>query len=89
MKKHFNIKIYGLVQGVFFRATAKEHADKLGIKGFAKNIPDGSVYIEAEGEENNLKEFIDWCKSDPLMAKVEKVEASEEVIENFSKFEVS
>lgn len=85
---HLNIKIYGLVQGVFFRATAKQQADKLKIKGFAKNLPDGSVYIEAEGEENDLNYFIKWCRQGPSMAQVEKVEVSENPLKNFSEFVV-
>lgn len=86
--KHFNIKIYGLVQGVFFRATAKEQADKLGITGFAKNKPDGSVYIEAEGEENNLNRFVIWCNKGPQMAQVGKVIVIEDKLKNFFIFEV-
>jgi len=87
--KHLNIKIYGLVQGVFFRANAKKQADKLNITGFARNEPDGSVYIEAEGEEHNLNKFLKWCNIGPSMANVEKVEASEDNLKNFKEFEMS
>ncbi len=89
MKKHFNIVVYGLVQGIFFRAGAKEHADKLNISGFAKNMPDGSVYTEAEGEENNLDKFVKWCNSGPMLARIEKVEISEGSLENFKEFKIS
>lgn len=89
MIKHFNIKIYGLVQGVFFRASTKEQADKLGISGFAKNMPDGSVYIEIEGEKDNLDKFVKWCNLGPMMARVEKVEVSEDKLRDFSQFEIS
>ncbi|MBU1000228.1 acylphosphatase [Patescibacteria group bacterium] len=65
MSIHLNIKIYGLVQGVFFRATAKEKADSLSITGFAKNMPDGSVFIEVEGEKKNLDKFVKWCHIGP------------------------
>lgn len=61
MKKHFNIVIFGRVQGIFFRATAKEQADKLNITGFARNEEDGSVYIEVEGAEEKLDKFLGWC----------------------------
>lgn len=87
--KHLNINVYGLVQGVFFRASAKEEADKLNLTGFAKNMPDGSVYVEAEGEENNLEKLIKWCNKGPLMARVEKVEVSEGFLKNFSQFGIS
>lgn len=88
MKKHFNIKIYGLVQGIFFRATAKEQAEKLTITGFTRNESDGSVYIEAEGEKENLDEFIKWCHHGPSLAQVEKVIVTEGQLKNFSEFEV-
>lgn len=86
--KHLNIKVYGLVQGIFFRATAKEQADKLRLTGFAKNQPDGSVYIEVEGEKSKLDEFVKWCHKGPSMAQVEKVETTEKPLKNFSQFEV-
>lgn len=86
--KHLNIIVYGLVQGVFFRTSAKEQADKLNITGFAKNEPDGSVYIEAEGAEKDLNKFIKWCNKGSSIAQVEKVETSEEQVKNFSRFEV-
>ncbi|HNU41845.1 MAG TPA: acylphosphatase, partial [Cyclobacteriaceae bacterium] len=45
---HINILVTGTVQGVYYRASTKQKADELGIKGFVRNQPDGSVYIEAE-----------------------------------------
>lgn len=86
---HINIKIYGLVQGVFFRAGAKDKADTLNIKGFIKNMPDGSVYIEAEGRKNNLDEFLSWCKKGPDLSKVERIKTSEGPLKNFNSFEVT
>ena len=74
--KHLNIKIYGQVQAVFFRVSAKEKAEKLGITCSARNESDGSVYIEVEGEEGSLEEFVKWCHIGPPLAKVEKVEVS-------------
>jgi acylphosphatase len=71
---HLNIKIHGRVQGVFFRQSAREKAGELNISGFARNDPDGAVYIEAEGEENNLRKFLEWCRKGPAPASVEKLE---------------
>lgn len=86
--KHFNIKISGKVQGVFFRTSAKEQAVKLGITGFVQNEPDGTVYIEAEGKDEDLKEFLAWCKEGPELAEVERVDFEEEPsLKNFSHFE--
>jgi len=89
MRKHLNIKVFGRVQGIFFRATAKEQADKLNLLGFARNEKDGSVYIEAEGEEEKLDKFVKWCYIGPSMAGVEKVEIIEDKLKNFLQFEVN
>lgn len=86
--KHINIKIYGLVQGIFFRATAREEAERLNITGFARNEPDGSVYIEAEGDIENLDKFVTWCHKGPSLAQVEKVEVTTSPLKNFSEFKV-
>lgn len=88
MTKHLDIKIYGKVQGIFFRASAKEKANNLAITGFAKNMPDGSVYIEAEGDDKNLDKFIKWCEHGPSLAQVEKVIVTEKELKNFSEFEI-
>ena len=55
MLNHLNITLYGKVQGVFLRRTIEHEAKRKGIAGFVRNEPDGSVYIEAEGEENNIE----------------------------------
>ncbi len=73
-KKCAIIKIYGRVQGVFFRENAKKVADFFGLVGWAKNEQDGSVTILAEGPKNELEKFIVWCKRGPITAKVSKVE---------------
>jgi len=72
--KKVNIKVYGLVQGVFFRYTTRKVARRLGLTGFVKNLSDGSVYIEAEGPENKLNELLQFSKKGPKHANVEKVE---------------
>lgn len=88
MNKHLNITIYGLVQGIFFRASTKRVADQLGIKGFVRNEPNGSVYIEAEGEKSSLDKFLNWCKQGPSAAQVEKVEVREGKPQNFTNFQI-
>lgn len=83
---HINIKIYGLVQGVFFRVSAKKLADSLNLKGFARNENDGSVYIELEGEKKKVEQFIKWCKKGPLLAEVEKLEITKGPVKKISEF---
>lgn len=73
MPKHIEIKITGQVQGVFFRQAAKEVANTLGLTGWVKNEPDGSVRIVAEGEEEKLQKFAEWCKTGTEYARVENV----------------
>jgi acylphosphatase len=67
------ISIFGRVQGVFFRASTKEIAEKLGLCGYAKNSPDGSVEVIAEGHKDKLEKLIEYCKKGPIAAKVEKI----------------
>ena len=74
MTQHITIIVSGKVQGVFFRAATKEKADELGVKGFVRNEPNGSVFIEAEAEETVLYKFVKWCNSGPPRAQVQHVE---------------
>jgi acylphosphatase len=67
------ILVTGRVQGVFYRATAMEQAQRLAITGFAKNLPDGAVEAVVEGPEAAVERFIAWCKLGPPAAKVEQV----------------
>ena len=77
MKRHYKIKVSGKVQGVFYRASTKQMADLLGIKGFVRNEPDETVYIEAEGDEEVLVKFIQWCHHGPERAQVTYVSVNE------------
>lgn len=86
MKKHINIKITGQVQMVLFRHSTKEIAQKLGLKGFVRNEPDGSVYIEVEGSEGPLRELISWCYGGPEAARVDNVDIHEGQMQNFKQF---
>jgi acylphosphatase len=86
--KHYNIRVYGLVHGVFFRVTAQEKAQALGLTGCVNNVVDGSVYIEAEGEEKKLEKFIEWCKKGPEKAQVTDVKVEEDLIQHYPNFVV-
>ena len=77
MKKLFKITVSGRVQGVFYRDSARQTALGLGIAGHVSNQPDGTVYIEAEGEEKSLEELVRWCRQGPQWAHVESVEVEE------------
>lgn len=86
--KTIRVIIKGKVQGVFFRATAREMADNLGVKGWVKNAWGGDVEITATGMEDKLKQFIEWCKQGPPRAEVTDVIVEELPFENFSGFRV-
>jgi len=73
MTKRFRALIEGKVQGVFYRANAKREASALKIIGFVKNLNNGSVELEAEGEDSNLLQLLRWCEHGPQGAKVTHV----------------
>ena len=87
MKRHYNIVVSGRVQGVFYRASTKQMADLLGVKGFVLNLTDGTVYIEAEGDEAVLVKFIQWCHHGPDRAEVTHVSVRESDVQGFEIFE--
>ncbi len=87
-KQHFKIHISGRVQSVWFRPKSKKKARELGITGFIQHTLDG-LYLEIEGTENALSEFIEWCKIGPSLAKVEKLVAEKGELKGFRKFVVS
>ncbi|MDT8400767.1 MAG: acylphosphatase [Bacteroidales bacterium] len=72
-KIRFIIRVTGRVQGVGYRYSAVKEARKHDIKGYVKNLPDGSVSIEAEGSENKLNAFLLWCRKGPGTGYVESV----------------
>jgi acylphosphatase len=83
---HKSILILGRVQGVGFRYSARSAANSIGIKGFVRNMPDGSVYIEAEGTTQQLDDFISWCHSGPGRAIVKHVDVYDGVVVDFREF---
>ena len=86
--KHLDIVISGRVQGVFYRASSKAVADQLGIKGFARNKEDGSVFIEAEGDDFSLELFLEFCHKGSDRAAVENITVTEGEVKNYRNFEI-
>ncbi len=86
-KVRAHIVVKGRVQGVFYRASTKDEAERLGINGWVKNRNDGSVEILAEGDELVVRELIEWCKKGPPHAKVKEVKVDwEEYKGEFKRF---
>ncbi|MBD3210032.1 acylphosphatase [Candidatus Micrarchaeota archaeon] len=79
-----HIKVHGHVQGVFFRANTQDYARRLDLKGWVRNLGDGSVEIVAEGDRDNLEQMLEWCHEGPSAAHVSEVE--HEWVENKGKF---
>ncbi len=87
-KKSVSITIFGKVQRVGFRYFVKDNAKSLNINGFVKNLPDGSVYVEATGNEKELDTLIDYCKKGPDWSRVEKVIITKTPIVEYDNFEI-
>lgn len=77
MQKHLKVKIIGQVQGVGFRWCSYEKFVELGLTGKVENAKDGSVEVDAEGEDFAIEKFVDWAHKGPAGAKVAKVEIVE------------
>jgi len=71
--KTIRLIIKGKVQGVFFRATAKDIADRLEIEGWVRNLSDNNVEIIATAPDEQLAQLIEWCKKGPPKAIVDEV----------------
>jgi len=89
MHKRVIISVFGRVQGVFYRDTAFRKAKSLNLTGFVQNDFDGSVKILAEGEKEQLGKLIEWAKSGPPIARVDKIEVKwDKAKEEFENFEI-
>jgi len=82
------ITVTGRVQGVGYRHAALLQARSLGITGFTRNLPDGTVYMEAQGDSDVVSSFIEWCKSGSSRAFVELVEYSYHPLRDFTIFQI-
>jgi len=74
MKRAFHAIIHGLVQGVSFRYYTQETALQLGLAGFVRNLPTGTVEVSAEGDEEQLAKLAKWLEHGPSYARVEKID---------------
>ena len=88
MKEAIHIIVHGRVQGVWFRAGTKEKADQIGLLGWVKNRPEGTVEIHTEGEKLQLEEFIAWCRIGTPSADVTSLDIDEVMVLEYKSFEI-
>ena len=74
--KRARVVVSGVVQGVFFRTETRDRARSLGIAGWVRNAPDGTVEAEFEGDDERVESMVEWCRRGPAGAKVEDVEVT-------------
>ena len=88
MKKAIRLSIQGAVQGVGFRYYVRSGATALGVTGWVRNLPDGSVQVHAEGEEDRLHAFREHLQAESTYARIRSVEAEDVPVEDCTSFEV-
>ena len=77
MARRARAVVFGRVQGVSFRAATAAQARKLGVVGWVRNLVDGSVELEAEGDEIHVAALLAWCEHGPPAARVARVVVEE------------
>lgn len=85
--KAVQARVTGRVQGVSFRWYTREQAHRLGVVGWVRNEPDGSVLLHAEGEDDAVDALVAWCHTGPSMAKVTDVAVREATPSGATSFE--
>ena len=88
MTLHYKIRVSGRVQGVWFRKYTKDIAESLGLMGFVENAEDGSVYLEAEGSERDLKRLLEWLNEGSPLSRVEEISYQEGRLSGYNHFEI-
>jgi len=74
MPRAVDVTVTGMVQGVFFRAEAQQEAYRLGVAGWVRNEPDGTVAAHLEGAPGAVEAMVAWCREGPRRARVERVD---------------
>ncbi len=88
MARAVRVRIRGLVHGVSFRSSMAKLASDLGVRGWVRNLPDGSVEALLEGDERRVQRVIDWAKIGPPRARVDKVDVEPTAPRNHRDFRI-
>jgi acylphosphatase len=70
------VSVHGHVQGVFFRDSCRAEAERAAVTGWVRNEPDGTVTAQLEGPADRVEQLVDWCRTGPSRARVDRVEVS-------------
>ena len=82
--------VSGRVQGVFYRLETQNAANRIGVNGWVRNLPDGTVEAVFEGEKQKVKDIIAWCQDGPPHARVDQVKVDyQDCTGEFSDFQVT
>jgi len=88
--KRIHVRVTGRVQGVFFRACTQEEARNLGLSGWVRNMPEGSVEAEIQGDESELKHMIAWLHKGSPHSVVTDVEViQKDIVETNHGFDIT
>ncbi len=82
------VRVRGLVHGVSFRSSMAQVASDLGVRGWVRNNPDGSVEAFLEGDERNVKRVLDWARLGPPRARVDRVDVEASSPRNHRDFRI-
>jgi acylphosphatase len=82
------VTVHGRVQGVFFRDSCRAEAAARGVTGWVSNEPDGTVAAHFEGEPHAVEELVEWCRTGPPSARVQRVDVSPAEPAGAARFEV-
>ena len=80
------VVVHGRVQGVYFRGSTQERAREVGVNGWVRNRPDGTVEAVFEGSAEQVTKMLDYCREGPSWARVERVEEFDETPEDLRGF---
>jgi len=83
-----HIKIRGLVHGVSFRSSMAQLASDLGVRGWVRNLPDGTVEAFLEGDERKVLRVVDWARLGPPRARVDKLDVEQAAPRNHRDFRI-
>jgi acylphosphatase len=85
-----HVIVIGIVQGVFFRVETKRAADRIGVTGWVRNRPEGTVEAVFEGEREKVEAAINWCRKGPPSGRVDELQLTWEPFQGeFSGFDIT